>query len=116
FESIHLKRYSKLVKDNNLDNTLKSYSFLIEDNNKTIIYTSDIVNLSHINDELAQADFIIVDGLHIELEEIERLQKFEGLQIIITHYSFDSAEKLKQIVNANPQISFANEKELIEIL
>ncbi len=67
------------------ENLLSSFGFYIKCLNITICYSSDIESLNDIKD-IIKGDILILDGMHIQLEEIpEFIKKNPFNRVILTH-------------------------------
>lgn len=114
YENSHLKDKGKFVSENQLANELKSFSFVIEDNDKTLVYSSDIVDLRHLENEIESADILILDGIHPQIEIVKDLIDYKNLRIIITH---GCSQRLQKFIenNQNKKIEYADEEKVIEL-
>ncbi len=85
----HLSGYKDLVSKN--DNHLLSYSFLcktISGSGKektSLLYTSDIQSVNHLETYLNNVDFIIIDALHPKPEDVIAIANCAKKKVFLTH-------------------------------
>ncbi len=89
FKNTHLKPYNKLFEKKSYPNKALSWSVIIDTGQKSVLYSSDIGSIDDINDKIIHSDLIIVDGMHIDLDELLRnvLQIDRDKTVILNHLS-----------------------------
>lgn len=99
----HLESYREFIEKNSLHNLMNSYSFFISTGNKTLLFTSDIESIEHLNDYPDKSSIIIVDGLHPPLEDILYLMKDKQRKVILIHGESSSLVEIldKKELNEN---------------
>ena len=91
FKNTHLDSYKKLFEKKSYINEGSSWSVIINTEQKRVLYSSDIGNIDDIKDEIIRSDLIIVDGMHIDLDElfitVSQIDRYK--KIILNHLSVD---------------------------
>ena len=78
---------------------MQCYSLVIEIGEKKIVYSSDLGSIYDLSGIAQEADILIVEGLHIELEELfSRLTEWKGKKTILTHFRPGLEKKEKSIM------------------
>lgn len=105
----HLSKYETLIASENLPNKMISYSFVISESDKRLIYSSDVQSLRFLKDYFLDADLVILDSVHPDLEEINRYIKDQDFKFIVNHGISDAMIKVLKLI-PEERYRFANEK------
>ena len=83
----HLRNYRELVQLYSYPNRMQCYSLMIEIGERKIVYSSDLGSIYDLSGIAQEADILIVEGLHIESEELfSRLTEWRVKKAIMTHF------------------------------
>ncbi|MCL1827556.1 MAG: ribonuclease Z [Candidatus Cloacimonetes bacterium] len=106
FVTNHLERYTDFVKKNQVPNKMYSFGISIVENGKKLTYTSDITNIAEVWDYLQKSDYLIVDALHPEEDEMLDLDNVIKEKVYLTH---GITQKLTFLVENNPKYKIAKD-------
>ena len=113
FYTDHLYGNTEAVASYNLKNECLSFGVKIKSNDRVLIYTSDIVSFTSIQEYLSDCDFCITDGIHPSLDEFQELNKVIKDQILLTH---GLGEGVEEMVKKNNKFKIVNDGEEFVIL
>jgi ribonuclease Z len=95
----HLLGYQQLIQDLSLPLKMESYCFGIESYGKKIVFSGDIGSLDDLNIIVQDADLLISEAMHIELDGLFRFLKEKGAKkVVLTHIPVDLEGKTKMIL------------------
>lgn len=98
YPNSHLRAYEGRI-PKGVSNQMQSYSFSIQAGEKKIVYSSDLGSIVDLNSMASDAYLLIVEGLHLNLEELfSKLSWWKVQKTILTHFMPELEEKEKSLV------------------
>jgi len=95
----HIGSKRDFVREHNLPNKFQCFAYIIEAAGRKIIYSADLGHLNDIAGILVGSDLAVVEGFHVDLEQLSQLAIDKGVKrIMLTHLpeDFDIAAATSQ--------------------
>ena len=98
FLNSHLLKNENFIKENNLPNKMESFCFVINLLSQKIVYSGDIATLSDLEKICINADVLVTECMHIEIEELMELAERNNVKrVILTHIPEELEDKLDNL-------------------
>jgi len=102
-----------------IPNRMQSFSIIITNNNRKFVYSADIGSTDDLEPIIENADLLLSEGMHLELEQLPRLAIEKKVKkIILTHLQDDmDTDSIRMTFEKNgfSNLQFAKEGLQIEI-
>jgi ribonuclease Z len=93
----HLLGHREFLSSRDFDNRMQCFSFVAQVEGKKLVYSADIGSLDDLRDIALNADLLLTEGMHFDLDQLPALLIEKNVQrCILTHLSDDFGHEVVQ--------------------
>ena len=86
FQNSHLFGAKEYILNNTIPNRMQCFSFIITADKKKFVYSADIGSIDDLDPIIENADLLVCEGMHVELEKVPELLIEKNVKkLILTH-------------------------------
>jgi ribonuclease Z len=119
YANSHLCGHREFLSSRNYDNRMQCFSFTVQAEGKKLVYSADIGSLDDLRDISLNADLLLTEGMHLDLEQLPAfLIKMNVRQCILTHLPDDFGhESVQQSFSkaGYENLGFASEGQIVDV-
>lgn len=115
----HLSGHREFLSSRDYDNRMQCFSFVAQAEGKKLVYSADIGSLDDLRDIALDADLLLTEGTHLDLDQLPALLTEKNVQrCILTHLpdDFDHEAVQQSFSKAGYEnLGFASEGQIVDI-
>ncbi len=115
----HLSGHRECLSSRDYDNRMQCFSFTAKCGDKKLVYSADIGSLDDLRDIALNADLLLTEGMHLDLDQLPALLIEKNVQrCILTHLPDDFGHEAVQQSFSKAgyeNLGFASEGQIVDI-
>lgn len=109
YPNLHLAENEEIIEKEKLSNKMESFSFEITSKNKKIVYSGDIGGLDDLKMIMHNADILLTECMHLNIEKLlDLIKKSKVKSTIFTHIPPELEKEKEEITNKANDLKIKN--------